>query len=150
METHSVLLALVRVIRRWPVDSPHKGPVTRSFDVFFVVSLAKLLIKQSDDLGPHNAHATSMQCLSIDSSGTLNSQGYMFLLLAILHDKSSLTTSSDGLSSLASDIPLSRYLLLLADFCHLYRWGDDYSSHMQNCDFHAFFLNALVFHALIS
>ena len=38
----------------WPfvrgihLDSPHKGPVMRSFDVFFVVCLYKLLNKQSN------------------------------------------------------------------------------------------------------
>ena len=30
------------------MDSPHKGHVMHSFDVFFVVSLNKLLNKQSD------------------------------------------------------------------------------------------------------
>ena len=34
----------------YPVDSPHKGPVMWSFDVFYVVSLGKLLNKQSNCL----------------------------------------------------------------------------------------------------
>ena len=34
--------------RREPVDSPHKGPVTQRFDVFFVVSFNNLLNKQWD------------------------------------------------------------------------------------------------------
>ena len=34
-------------IHRWPVNSPHKGPVTRSFDVFFDLRLTKQLSKQS-------------------------------------------------------------------------------------------------------
>ena len=33
----------VRGIHRWPVDSPHKGPVIWNFDVFFDVCLNKLL-----------------------------------------------------------------------------------------------------------
>ena len=37
----------VRGIHRSPVDSPHKGPVMRSFDVFFDVRLNKRLSKQS-------------------------------------------------------------------------------------------------------
>ena len=37
----------VRGIHRWPVNSPHKGPVTRSFDVFFDMWLNKHLSKQS-------------------------------------------------------------------------------------------------------
>ena len=38
IEMISVLLALCRGIRRSTVDSLHKGPVTRDFDAFFVVS----------------------------------------------------------------------------------------------------------------
>ena len=37
----------VWVIHRSPVNSPHKGPVTRSFDVFFDLRLYKRLSKQS-------------------------------------------------------------------------------------------------------
>ena len=37
----------VKGIRRSPLDSPHKGPVTRSFGVFFDLRLNKLLSKQS-------------------------------------------------------------------------------------------------------
>ena len=37
----------VRGIHRSPVNSPHKGPVTRSFDVFFELRLNKQLNKQS-------------------------------------------------------------------------------------------------------
>ena len=47
METFSKLLALVRGIDRSPVNSPHKGPVTRSFDIFFDLRLNKRLSKQS-------------------------------------------------------------------------------------------------------
>ena len=42
METFSALLALCAV----PVNSPHKGPVTRSFDVFFDLRPNKRLSKQ--------------------------------------------------------------------------------------------------------
>ena len=44
------------------VDSPHKGPVMWSFDVFFVVSPNKLLSKQlsSWDLRCHDADETSL------------------------------------------------------------------------------------------
>ena len=38
---------LVRGIDRWPVNSPHKRPVTRSFDVFFYLRPNKRLSKQS-------------------------------------------------------------------------------------------------------
>ena len=37
----------VRGIHRSPVNSPHKWPVTRSFDVFFYLSLNKRFCKQS-------------------------------------------------------------------------------------------------------
>ena len=37
----------VRGIHRWPVNSPHKRPVTRSFDAFFDLRLNKRLSKQS-------------------------------------------------------------------------------------------------------
>ena len=37
----------VRGIHRWPVNSPHKGPVMRSFDVFFDLRLNKRLSKWS-------------------------------------------------------------------------------------------------------
>ena len=40
------LLVLCDGNHRSPVDSPHKGPITRIFDIFFVVSLKRLLIKQ--------------------------------------------------------------------------------------------------------
>ena len=38
MKTYSALLALCEVIHWLPLDSPHKGPVMWSFDVFFVVN----------------------------------------------------------------------------------------------------------------
>ena len=37
----------MRGIHLWPVNSPHNGPVTRSFDVFFYLRLNKRLSKQS-------------------------------------------------------------------------------------------------------
>ena len=37
----------VRGIHRWPVNSPHKWPVTRSFDVFFDLPMNNQLSKQS-------------------------------------------------------------------------------------------------------
>ena len=40
-------LPFVRGIHRWPVNSPHKWPVTRSFDVFFDLRPNKRLSKQS-------------------------------------------------------------------------------------------------------
>ena len=46
METLSTLLALCRGNPAVMVDSPHQGPMMRSFDVSFVVSLSKLLKKQ--------------------------------------------------------------------------------------------------------
>ena len=42
----SASLDFVQGIRRWPVNSPHKWPVTRSFDVFFDLNLNKRLSKQ--------------------------------------------------------------------------------------------------------
>ena len=39
--------SFVRGIHRRPVNSPHKGPVTRSFDVLFDLRLNKRLSKQS-------------------------------------------------------------------------------------------------------
>ena len=46
IETFSVLLAFVRGIHRWPVNSAQR-PVTRSFDVFFDLRLNERLSKQS-------------------------------------------------------------------------------------------------------
>ena len=37
----------VKGIHRWPVNSPHKGPVRQTFDISFVVSIPRLLHKQS-------------------------------------------------------------------------------------------------------
>ena len=49
---------LVRGIHRWPVNSPHKGPVTRMFDVFIDLRLYKRLSKsrEAGDLRRHRAH----------------------------------------------------------------------------------------------
>ena len=41
------LLVLCGLIHQWLMDSPHKGPVIYSFDVFFAVNLNRLLGKQS-------------------------------------------------------------------------------------------------------
>ena len=46
MEPFSALLALCAGNSQGPVNSPHKGPVTRSFDVFFDLRLNKRLSKQ--------------------------------------------------------------------------------------------------------
>ena len=46
MEMLSTLLALCEGNPPSPVDSPHKGPVMRGFDVFFYVSQNKLCDKQ--------------------------------------------------------------------------------------------------------
>ena len=46
MEIFSHCWHFMRRNHRWPVDSPHKGPVMQSFLVFFDDSLNKLLIKQ--------------------------------------------------------------------------------------------------------
>ena len=51
METLSALLALCEGNHRYPMDSPHNGLETQSFDIFFVVSLNKLLNKQSSFRG---------------------------------------------------------------------------------------------------
>ena len=47
MEMVSSLLALSEENHQWLVDSPHKRPVMQDFDIFFEVSLNKLLNKQS-------------------------------------------------------------------------------------------------------
>ena len=45
---HWPLWSFVELVERhWPVNSPHKWPVTRSFDVFFDLRLNKRLGKQS-------------------------------------------------------------------------------------------------------
>ena len=43
MKTFSILLALCEGNHRWPVYSLHKGPNMRSFDVFSVINLNKML-----------------------------------------------------------------------------------------------------------
>ena len=48
LETFSVLRALCEGILQVAGGSPHKGPVTRSFDVLFDIGLNKLLNKQSN------------------------------------------------------------------------------------------------------
>ena len=47
MESLSALLALCEREHRWPMVFLHQGPVMPSFDVIFVISLEKLLNKQS-------------------------------------------------------------------------------------------------------
>ena len=58
METLSELLAFCE----GNADSPHKGPVMQSFDVFFVVSLNKVLERSrvADDFRRNDAHVTSL------------------------------------------------------------------------------------------
>ena len=48
----------VRGIHRWPVNSPRKGPVTRSFDVFFDLRIEKRLVnnREAGDLRRNRAH----------------------------------------------------------------------------------------------
>ena len=72
----SASLTFVRGIHRWPVDSPHKGPVTQKmfpfndaiiFDAFFVVNVNKSMNKQSSwirDLRPQEAIATRLITLA--------------------------------------------------------------------------------------
>ena len=55
METFPRYWPFVRGIHRSPVNSPHKGPVTRGFDVFFDLHLNKQL-SNAGDLGRHCAH----------------------------------------------------------------------------------------------
>ena len=43
METLSALQAFMRAVHWWPVDSPHKTPVTQSVYISCIVSLNKLL-----------------------------------------------------------------------------------------------------------
>ena len=47
METFASYWPFVRGIHRLPVDSPHKGPWKRNFDIFFDLRLNKLFNKQS-------------------------------------------------------------------------------------------------------
>ena len=61
-ENAFAFVAIARGIHRWPMDSPHKGPVMKSFDVFFVVSLNKLLNKLSNYF-LHNGPVTHSFCV---------------------------------------------------------------------------------------
>ena len=79
----SASLALVRGIHRWPVNSPHKGPVTRKMFTFDDVIMSsvitgfhphkkdrlgvnKLLKKEKAvDLRPHNDHVTVTRATKI-------------------------------------------------------------------------------------
>ena len=45
---HQSSASLAQRIHRWPVNSPHKWPVTRSFDVFFDLRLNKWLFPFDD------------------------------------------------------------------------------------------------------
>ena len=58
METFSALLAICAGIHRSPVNSPHKGPVTRSFDVFFISAQMKGWVNNGEagDLRRNRAH----------------------------------------------------------------------------------------------
>ena len=58
METVSVLLALCEGNRRWPVDSPHKGPVMRAFmfSLMFVQTNVQTNRRDAGDLRRHRAH----------------------------------------------------------------------------------------------
>ena len=48
----SVSLAFVRGIHRWPVNSPHKGPVTRKMFPFDDVIMLALLVYRWANIGP--------------------------------------------------------------------------------------------------
>ena len=62
MEMLFTLLAFCEGIKWSLVDSAHKGPVMQSFDVFFIVSLNKLLNKQSScgHMRPYDTHVISL------------------------------------------------------------------------------------------
>ena len=54
---------MFREIRRPPIASPHKGPVMRSFDIFFGISFNKQLNKKnlvSYDLRRNDARVKSL------------------------------------------------------------------------------------------
>ena len=57
-------LAFVRGIHRWPVNSPHKAPVTRKMfpygDVIMLPQLTFVTLSTSDILGLYNAPVTSL------------------------------------------------------------------------------------------
>ena len=58
---HPLHWPFVRGIHRAPVDSPHKGSVTRSFDVFFDVRLNKRRNSSvAGDLRRRDANVTSL------------------------------------------------------------------------------------------
>ena len=48
-----------------PMDSPHKGPVTQGFNIFFGVRMKKWLNKApiAGDLRHHDVHVTSLWCI---------------------------------------------------------------------------------------
>ena len=48
----------VRGIHRWPLDSPHKKPVTRSFDIYFICAWTNSWTNNRDagDLRRHRTH----------------------------------------------------------------------------------------------
>ena len=52
----SVSLAFVRGIHRWPVNSPHKGPVTRKMFPFDDVIMQASVLIPGPDCGWHGAH----------------------------------------------------------------------------------------------
>ena len=60
METLSVLLAFVRGIHRWPVDSPHNGPVARNVSCFCsMYALSGWTNNEiAGDLRRHDSHMT--------------------------------------------------------------------------------------------
>ena len=62
IKTHSELLAIHKGNTLSLVDFPHKGPVTRNFDIFFCVSLNKPLNKESSagDWRYHDARVMSL------------------------------------------------------------------------------------------
>ena len=62
MENFSPYFLFVKEIHRSLVDSPHSGAPVRNFDVFFHVSLDKLLEKHrfAGYLRRHDGHVTSL------------------------------------------------------------------------------------------
>ena len=61
----SASLAFVRGIHRWPVNSPHKGPVTRKMFSFDDVIMTEVLDIQQQQCSLHKIGAVLFKCLSI-------------------------------------------------------------------------------------
>ena len=119
----SASLAFVRGIHRGPVNSPHKGPVTRKMFPFddVIMKNSKLNNALHHMLYQHNAHKYKCQVFA-GNSGIVFVEHYIktFIYIYILVSLSytSFCTNMTFLDILVTPEPCSRYYIYFISLCH--------------------------------